>query len=249
MDMIGSVQIKEMTVQDEVSEDYETIRYLNDYSNIFHKLWFNDMISLITKKGLILDNGCGIGYMAEFLPTEGIIGFDMSGGMLSKAKNKIYILVRGDSQQLPFKDEIFDVILCKSLLHHLSDPLEGIYEMDRVLKTGGELIFSEPIQSVLSNIPRKLVKGGRHFSDVHKDFKEQRLIKMLRERFIIKDVKYFGYIAYPVLGFPDVIDPLRYLPLKRIVTYLLIQIDQFISRIPIIKTQSWGITIKASKRV
>ena len=248
MDMIDSVYNREIAVQDAVSEDYETIRYIKDYSRLYQNLWYDDMISLITPKGLILDNGCGIGYLAEFLPTDNMVGFDISTGMLDKAKSRMNKLVRGDSQQLPFKDETFDVIFCRSLLHHLPDPCEGVYEMDRVLKKDGELIVSEPIQSVLSNIPRKLVKGGGHFSEVHKDFKVRTLIEMLRERFVIEDVKYFGYLAYPVLGFPDVVDPLRYLPFKKGIASLLIHVDQHISRIPILKTQSWGITVKAAKR-
>ena len=248
MDMIDSVHNTEIAVQDAVSEDYETIRYIKDYSVLYQNLWYDDMVSLITQKGLILDNGCGIGHLAEFLPMDNMVGFDISKGMLGKAKSRMNRLVRGDSQRLPFKDETFDVIFCRSLLHHLPDPCEGVYEMDRVLKKEGELIVSEPIQSVLSNIPRKLVKGGEHFSDVHKDFKEQTLIEMLQERFIIEEVKYFGYVAYPVLGFPDVVDPLRYLPFKKGIASFLIHVDQLVSRIPIIKTQSWGITVKAAKR-
>lgn len=246
--MADSVRNREIAVQDAVSEDYETIRYIKDYSVLYQNLWFNDMVSLITQKGLTLDNGCGIGYLADFLPTDDMIGFDISMGMLDKAKSRMNRLVRGDSQRLPFRDDTFDVIFCRSLLHHLPDPREGVYEMDRVLKKDGELVVSEPIQSVLSNIPRKLVKGGGHFSEVHKDFKVKTLVEMLRERFAIEDVKYFGYVAYPVLGFPDVVDSLRYLPFKKGIASFLIHLDQLISRIPIIKTQSWGITVKASKK-
>jgi len=238
---------REIAVQDAVSEDYETIRYVKDYSVTYQNLWFNNMISLITQKGLILDNGCGTEYLAEFLPADDIVGFDISMGMLSKAKMRLHRLVRGDSQRLPFEDERFDVIFCRALLHHLPNPYEGIYEMDRVLKKGGEVIVAEPIQSILSNIPRKLIRGGGHFSEVHKDFKERTLIEMLRERFIIEDTKYVGYVAYPLLGFPDVVDPLKYLPFKKSIASFLIHIDQLISRIPIIKRQSWGIIIRALK--
>lgn len=247
MDTIDNAQNREIAVQDALSEDYETIRYVKDYSVIYQNAWFNDMILLITRKGLILDNGCGIGYLAEFLPADDIVGFDISMGMLGKAKKRMNKLVRGDSQQLPFKDESFDVIFCKGLLHHLPDPREGIYEMSRVLKKDGELIVSEPIKSIMSNIPRKLVGGGGHFSDVHKDFQGRTLIEMLGERFTIEDTKYYGYIAYPLLGFPDVVDPLKYLPFKKTITSFLIHIDQIVSRIPIIKRQSWGIFIRVLK--
>jgi ubiquinone/menaquinone biosynthesis C-methylase UbiE len=206
------------------------------------------MISLITKNGLILDNGCGIGYSADFLAKEKMIGIDISKGMIEKAKKRTNRLVCADSQRLPFKNETFEVIFCRSLLHHLPNPQDGVREMKRVLKMNGELIISEPIQSILNIIPRRIAKKGRHFSEVHKDFKAKNLIEMLRDDFIINDMKYFGYIAYPVLGFPDVVDLYKYLPFKKYSGIFLIHFDEYLSRIPIIRTQSWGVTIRAIKK-
>jgi ubiquinone/menaquinone biosynthesis C-methylase UbiE len=174
------------------------------------------------------------------LPGDDIVGLDISMGMLSKARSRMSRLVRGHSQRLPFADETFDVVFCRSLLHHLPDPSQGVYEIDRVLKKNGELVVSEPIESILSSIPRKLVKGGRHFSDVHKDFKQRALVEMLQQRFTIVAVKNFGYLAYPVLGFPDIVDPLGHLPFRKAIAALLLKVD--------IRTQSYGIIVKTSKR-
>ena len=238
----------EIQVQDKVSEDYEHIRYIKEYSVMYQKSWFKTMVLLIDQKGLILDNGCGIGNLVEFLPKNDIIGLDISMGMLTKAKGRMNMLVRGDSQRLPFKGERFDVILCRSLLHHLPNPKEGVSEIYRTLKKNGEVIISEPIQSVLSNMPRKLVKGSEHFSEIHKDFKKIELINIIQNKFCIEEIRHFGYIAYPMLGFPDIIDIFKYLPFKKQLAYFLISIDQLISSLPLIHTQSWGIIVKASKR-
>ncbi len=124
----------EIQVQDKVSEDYEDIRYVKEYSVLYQNSWFKTMTLLIDQKGLILDNGCGIGNLVEFLPKNEIIGLGISRGMLTKANERMNTLVNGDSQRLPFKDETFDVIVCRALLHHLPNPKEGVSEMYRVLK-------------------------------------------------------------------------------------------------------------------
>ena len=239
---------KEIAVQDELSEDYDHIRYINEYSVMYQNTWFKTMISLVGATGLILDNGCGTGTLMEFLPTKDIIGFDISSGMLNKAKKRMNILVRGDSQRLPFKDETFNTIVCRGVLHHLQDTKEGVIEMYRVLKKKGEIVILEPIQSVLSTIPRKLIKGSEHFSEIHKDFKKKELINVIQNKFRIEKIRHFGYIAYPLLGFPDVVDCFRYFRFKKQVASFLVDTDQLLQRIPMINTQSWGIIIKASKQ-
>jgi ubiquinone/menaquinone biosynthesis C-methylase UbiE len=247
MDEINSSYKNEISVQDGVSEEYESVRYAKDYSVRYQNAWFRDMVSLVNRPGLVLDNGCGVGYLAEFMPSNSIVGLDASTGMLSKAKSRLDRVVYGDSQSLPFKDEMFDVVFCRSLLHHLPEPDKGIDEMFRVLKEGGEIIVAEPIKSILSELPRKMVKGSEHFSDLHKDFIDTELLVSLRRRFNISDVKYFGYIAYPVLGFPDVVDPLKRMPFKKVISSVLINLDRFISKVPVIRKQSWGIMIRALK--
>lgn len=52
---------EEIEIQDRVSKDYENIRYKKSYSIAYQNSWFEEMISLIERKGMVLDNGCGIG--------------------------------------------------------------------------------------------------------------------------------------------------------------------------------------------
>ena len=247
--MINKQLSDEILVQDSVAGNYHNVRYKKKYSEEYQKNWFLDMVHLITNEGLILDNGCGVGYLANFIPAGSIIGFDISNGMLAQARSKIEDLVRGSSQDLPFVDMAFDSIVCRSLLHHLPEPEKGIKEMNRVLKSGGEIIFAEPIESVLSYLPRKLTKNEDHFSEVHKDFKRQQLLSIIENEFSIEHVQHFGYIAYPVLGFPDIVDPLKKMPFQNTIATLLITIDNVLCKIPFFNRQSWGIIVKARKRI
>ena len=247
MDMKDDILAQEIAAQNAASESYETIRYQKDYSLIYQNSWFREMVSFISQDGSVLDNGCGVGHLAEFLPTDNKVGFDISSEMLIKAGERLPHVVRGNSQHLPFGSETFDIIFCRALLHHLQDPQAGIDEMSRVLKKGGEIIIAEPIKSVLSTLPRKLVKGKSQFSDLHKDFERNQLIEIVRRKFSIEEIRHFGYIAYPVLGFPDVVDPFKYVPFKKSTASFLISLDKFMSRVPILSRQSWGIIIKAVK--
>jgi SAM-dependent methyltransferase len=65
--------------------------------------------------------------------------------------------VRGDILRLPFPDKSFDVVFCRSVLHHLRDLGEGLRESYRVLKLGGTfLAVNEHILALLSNGKRFL---------------------------------------------------------------------------------------------
>jgi ubiquinone/menaquinone biosynthesis C-methylase UbiE len=246
--MINKRLSDEISIQDSVAGNYNNVRYKKKYSEEYQKRWFLTMVHLIRNKGLVLDNGCGVGYLSHFFPPGSIIGIDISMGMLGQARSKITDLVRGNSQYLPFGNMTFDVIVCRSLLHHLPEPEKGIAEMNRVLKSGGEVIFAEPIESVISYIPRKFSKNEDHFSEVHKDFIRKDLLSLIEKDFTIDHIQHFGYIAYPVLGFPDIVDPLKKIPFQNAIATLLMTLDNLLGNIPFLNRQSWGIIIRARKR-
>ncbi|UCG68644.1 MAG: class I SAM-dependent methyltransferase [Thermoplasmata archaeon] len=239
---------EEIDLQDFVSEYYANVRYKNKYSLMYHEALLSVAISLIKNDGLILDNGCGVGNLFEHSPNKNIIGIDISEGMLNKAKSRMVYVVRGDTEKLPFKNLSFDSVICKALLHHVHNKEVAIREMERVLRDGGELIVVEPIKTILSAMPRKMVKESKHFSTIHSNFKRDELIKLFGDRFDIKSVIYNGYIAHPLLGFPDVIDLHKYIPFKDHSVPILMRIDNFISKLPIINKQSWTIILRLTKK-
>lgn len=49
---------------------------------------------------------------------------------------------------LPFRDEVFDIVICTQVLGYVPDPFAVVREMHRVLKPGGALIFSAPEFSI-----------------------------------------------------------------------------------------------------
>ena len=53
--------------------------------------------------------------------------------------SKVIVVVRGDAENLPFRDDIFDAVLCKAVLHHLHNPIRAVSEMHRVVKRHGKV--------------------------------------------------------------------------------------------------------------
>ncbi|WP_297597539.1 class I SAM-dependent methyltransferase [uncultured Cetobacterium sp.] len=103
----------------------------------------------------ILDLGCGKGELLKEVDKmlgshEGdiqykIVGLDISMNMIEKAKknNKNIEFIVGDSQNLPFKDNDFKVIICLNSFHHYENPEKVVKEMYRVLEKGGNIILGE----------------------------------------------------------------------------------------------------------
>jgi ubiquinone/menaquinone biosynthesis C-methylase UbiE len=239
---------EEIAVEDRVAIEYEQKRYETPYSKRYHDWWTDLMLERIPLDGRILDNGCGTGLLFERIPARQLVALDISSAMLSYASRRGEQLILGNSQQLPLKDSSFDAIFCRSLLHHLPEPEIAIKEMHRVLRPGGRVVAVDTNTSILSALPRMIANRGEHFSEDHKNLSRKVLEKLFSPYFEIEKVRYFGYIAYPLLGFPDLVGLFKYVPLKSVAEPILMGIDKILAAIPLIRTQSWGILIEAVKR-
>lgn len=238
----------EVKIQDYVSEFYENKRFAKPYSSVYHEWQVKKMLlPFLNLKGPILDNGCGTGFMAQFLKGYDVTGLDISPRMVEHAKKRYGKVAVGDAQKLPFPDSSFQIVINRGLLHHLPDPSQAISEIYRVLEKEGQAIFMETHYSLFNAIPRIFLKKGKHFAKSHKNFKEGELIKIIGSKLKIEKTSYFGYLAYPILGFTDVFDIYRFFPFKKILTPLLIKLDEMLAKIPILNRQAWGIIILARK--
>jgi hypothetical protein len=55
-----------------------------------------------------------------------------------------------------------------------------------------------------------------------------------------------GYLAYPLLGFPDLIDFGRVLPLRALARPLL-GLDRALAAVPGVRRLGWGVIVKAHR--
>lgn len=240
---------EEINTQDMVAELYENKRYQKPYSVAYHTWWAEKILSLLNIKSPVLDNGCGPGFMADFLRGYEVTGLDISPEMVKLAQKRYPLVVRGDAQNLPFQNASFGTVINRGVLHHLTDPQKGADEVSRVLAPGGEAVFAESIMNPINFLPRKLLRGTKHFSHLHRNFPEKELRGIIASRLKIEKIYYFGYLAYLLFVAPDIMDVYRFFPFKGIMTPLLIKTDEFISKIPFLnKHLCWCIMIVAKKQ-
>lgn len=100
----------------------------------------------------VLDSGCGTGIFSIIFANRGVgkvTGIDISEGSLGTARSlkKKFGLSnaefrREDMLHLPFESESFDIVWAWGTVHHTTDPLGAITELDRVLKKGGSLFLA-----------------------------------------------------------------------------------------------------------
>lgn len=60
--------------------------------------------------------------------------------------------VKMDIHQIPFEQNVFDVVLCNHVLEHVTDDIRAINEIHRVLKPGGFAILQVPFFSPVPDV-------------------------------------------------------------------------------------------------
>ncbi len=100
---------------------------------------------------LLLDFGAGRGLTSLALAQSGAFVVSVESdpsevvgigalGKLKRPPGPPLAPVSGDVLQLPFRDHVFDIAFCRSVLHHLEDLDSGLKEIWRVLRPGGILL-------------------------------------------------------------------------------------------------------------
>jgi len=109
-----------------------------------HKIIYSSELKALKKvvpEGLGLEIGVGSGRFAQ--PLGAKIGIDPSGNMLKLAKERGIQVIQGAGENLPFKDNTFDLVLIVVTLCFVENPVNVLSEARRVLKRGGRLIVGE----------------------------------------------------------------------------------------------------------
>jgi ubiquinone/menaquinone biosynthesis C-methylase UbiE len=113
----------------------------------FRVLERNRVLNEALRGKVILDAGCGVGRLVERLSNtcHVAIGIDIEMDLLKKASPSIRNqIVRGSVEYLPFRDDIFDVVVFEEVVEHLHRPSKAIEDCHRALRKEGRLIISTP---------------------------------------------------------------------------------------------------------
>jgi demethylmenaquinone methyltransferase/2-methoxy-6-polyprenyl-1,4-benzoquinol methylase len=154
------------TKKEQVAEMFDRIASRYDFMNRFLSArtdvgWRKKAIKLLAKDSpkWILDVATGTGDMAlmanRMLNPEKIIGIDISGQMLEVGRKKVekegfgdkIELQSGDSETINFAQNTFDAVMAAFGVRNFENLENGLAEMFRVLKPGGQIVileFSKP---------------------------------------------------------------------------------------------------------
>ena len=146
---------------------------LNEKKNFFEfqKKWYlklygfsdeQELQSYLSKKEVILDAGCGLGYKAKWFadlsPSSLVIAMDYSDSIYRAAENYSSIpnlvFVKNDIANSQIKNNSVDYISCDQVIHHTENPQKTINEFYRILKPNSELAVYVYAKKAL---PRELI--------------------------------------------------------------------------------------------
>lgn len=109
---------------------------------------FDDLLAGIELSGKrVLDVGSGTGWFSQRARAEGaqVTAVDIGLRLLAEVRAKSATTpVNADACALPFRDEVFDVVLSSECIEHTLDPLRAVAEMTRVVKRGGTVALTTP---------------------------------------------------------------------------------------------------------
>jgi len=232
--------MSELEVQDH-SADY----YLKRYAGLgmrYHTDMIHDLMDGVRLGDSVLDVGCGTGIIHELYPHLDMTGIDISEGMLKHHKGNHS---KASAENIPYASDLFDFIVCRSLLHHLSNPSRGLIEMWRVLKPGGRIALWETNQSLLAGATNKITHHGDRFSEQHHRFRD--LSVLVQKYFNVQSVKYQGLVCYGLFGFPDILNFERWIPFKQAMYGATFKLDEVLGKIPGVRRLLMAVQIKAVK--
>jgi SAM-dependent methyltransferase len=122
-------------------------------------------IERMTKKGAILDVGCGEGLFLELAQQNGwrVYGTDVSAYAAEFASKRLgQDLFCGEIGAAGFNAQSFDVITFWHVLEHTTSPMRTLQEVRNLLKPGGLLVLAVPnLDDFLLQAAYRLVKGRK----------------------------------------------------------------------------------------
>ena len=132
-------------------------KYYDAIENMMEKKWFSQWRKLLfshVKGPKVLEVGVGTGKNMPYYSQDWeIVAIDFSPKMLEKAKERaaklnLQVDLRlMDVQHLEFSDNSFDTVVTACVFCLVPDPILGLKEIQRVLKSDGLLVMLEHVRS------------------------------------------------------------------------------------------------------
>ena len=130
--------------------------HIEKYQKDIRDIEWNSFKKHIANGVNFLDVGCGAGDNLNRAKTElncQVTGIDPSPGshgvgrFAENKANEIQI-IQGTAEDLPFKNEEFDLVFCSHVLEHVNNEHKSLSEISRVTKENGTIIIGMPTASM-----------------------------------------------------------------------------------------------------
>ena len=147
--------------------------------------------------GNILDVGCGTGRLLKQLNGVNRFGLDISSEYLKRLETEEITLCLSRIEDMPFKNDYFDMVVCTDVLEHVEDLNECLRNIVRVLKPEGTLLLRVPYREDLSIYLRD---NYPYYYSHLRNFDENSLRLILKKVFKLRPLEiYFGpFICAPI---------------------------------------------------
>jgi len=157
---------------EEIREYYNKVNADFDHTLIYYRTKrFIELTNELLQKNkyeMCLDIGCASGVFTELVARKipNVVAFDISEEMLKVTREKIkrlgiksnVVYVQGNAERLPFRKDIFDLIILFRVLEYLSVPEQSIREISRIIQSEGNYIGSVPSKyGLYTSIPFNIV--------------------------------------------------------------------------------------------
>ncbi len=168
-------------------------RYFSKFYDLINPIFYSiemrkavvDMAK-ISLRDVVLEVGCGTGYTTEEIVSRAgkLVAVDITPEQMVKAVRKFpdVEFIRGDAENLPFKDESFDATISAGSIEYWPNPLKGIREMVRVTKKGGRVVILAPRK------PENAI--ARAFASMMMLFPSTQQMILWMEKAGLKDIRY-----------------------------------------------------------
>jgi ubiquinone/menaquinone biosynthesis C-methylase UbiE len=238
-----------------MSEERQTVDFYETDSKVYDSSRFQDRKGLQidniqqaivnelcgdVKSKKVLELAVGTGRFTKTMVSRGadLVGVDSSISMLRITRQKSSTtvsaktpsLIRADATKLPFRENVFDYVLCINAINHMPKYTDAITESSRVLKSSGSFVFNFPSTASIL-LPIALLVNVRAKSIVRPVFSKwytpkQVYITLFRNRLNVEAAE--GHIP---IGFAQLaIDKLvRKSPLRLFSGVLFIKAKKFVT--------------------
>jgi ubiquinone/menaquinone biosynthesis C-methylase UbiE len=183
------------------------------------------------KNEVVLEVGCGDAYGLKHIsdsPNK-IFASDIFFDSLHKAKAKRYsaniFFINADTINLPFRSEVFDIVLSFQVIEHLKDIDRFFLEIKRVLKNDGLLLVSTlnrsfgklPFQKNYNIFHHKEYTVKEFLAVLHATFEDVKVLGLRGDREVEEIIKSI-WRENPLILYASYVLPL---PIKKLIKKLL----------------------------